>query len=156
MRTQDDKRDEDEDEDEDTAANGSAGGALYAVLTRQRGLGQLDREVMRMQNWGGKKLGARQARAKAGFVSHLVIGLVLKSSRAFVSPSPLLDNGQLHVVAVTRASLSIVTGTAVDSLCGGLGEAVVADSSLSINEPERVWVVRKSTPVTTTSQASLD
>lgn len=70
----------------------------------------------------------------AGFVSHLMVGLLLEAC-AFVSPSPLLDNGHLHAVAVTGASLTIVTGMAVDSLCGGLGERVVADSSLSIKEP---------------------
>lgn len=73
----------------------------------------------------------------AGFVSHLVVGLLLNSC-AFVSPSPLLDKGHLQAVAVTKASLSILTGTAVDNPCGGLGDVVVVDSSLSINEPRSV------------------
>lgn len=72
-------------------------------------------------------------------MSHLVVGLLLKFC-AFVSPSPLLNNGHLQAVAVTEASLSLVTGTAEDNLCRGWGEIVVVDSSLSINEPRSVWL----------------
>lgn len=84
--------------------------------------------------FGGEKLGA-----KAGFVSHLVVGRLLKFC-AFVSPSPLLNNGHLQAVAVTEASLSFVTDTAEDNLCRGWEKTVVLDSSLSINEPRSMWL----------------
>lgn len=56
-----------------------------------------------MQTSDGKgELGGEKLGAKAGFVSHLVVGLLLKFC-AFVSPSLLLDNGHLQAVALTEA-----------------------------------------------------
>lgn len=121
---------------EGTAANARAAGGMRRMWfgDQVKVWTSLCRPATGKVNWGGEKLGA-----KAGFVSHLVVGLLLKFC-AFVLPSPLLDNGHLQAVAVTEASLSLVTGTAVDDLCRGWGETVMLDSSLSINEPRSVWL----------------